>query len=228
MLDQHGKTLPHSWITGDDELGRPYWFRRGLHRRGERYLLAVPSNTTIRDLDADEPDYSGRGRRPKRSWQRVDRWVASLSNSAWTTIDVRDGAKGPLVIEIVKRRVVGRNHRRQEGHEEVLVVIRYRDREDRRVVKADYYMSNAAWDVELAEFARVAKAEHRIEECLRRAKGEAGLAHYQVRTWKGWHHHQALTLLATWFLTQEKRRGEKGGPLFVSPATPVRHRTTAA
>jgi len=209
MLDQHGKTLPHSWITGDDELGRPYWFRRGLHRRGERYLLAVPSNTTIRDLDADEPDYSGRGRRPKRSWQRVDRWVASLSNSAWTTIDVRDGAKGPLVIEIVKRRVVGRNHRRQEGHEEVLVVIRYRDREDRRVVKTDYYMSNAAWDVELAEFARAAKAEHRIEECIQRAKSEAGLADYEVRNWKGWHHHQTLSLLATWFLVTEARRGKK-------------------
>ena len=36
-----------------------------------------------------------------------------------------------------------------------------------------------------AEFARVAKAEHRIEECLERAKSEAGLADYQVRTWEG-------------------------------------------
>lgn len=209
MLDQHGKTLPHSWVAGDDELGRPYSFRRGLNRRGERYLLAVPSNTTIRDLDADEPVYSGRGRPPKRPWQRVDRWVASLSKSAWTTIDVRDGSKGPLVIEIVKRRVRGRNHRRQEGHEEVLVVIRYRDRENRRVIKTDYYLSNAAMDVELAEFARVAKAEHRIEECIQRAKSEAGLADYEVRHWKGWHHHQTLSLLATWFLVTEARRGKK-------------------
>jgi hypothetical protein len=29
-----------------------------------------------------------------------------------------------------------------------------------------------------------------------------------VRTWKGWHHHQMLSLLATWFLTQETRRGK--------------------
>jgi SRSO17 transposase len=209
MLDQHGDILPHSWITGDDELGRPYSFRRGLHGRGERYLLAVPSNTTIRDLDTDEPAYSGHGRPPTRPWQRVDRWVASLSKSAWTTIDVRDGSKGPLVIEIVKRRVVGRNHRRQQGHEEVLVVIRYRDRENRRVVKTDYYLSNASVDVELAEFARAAKAEHRIEECIQRAKSEAGLADYEVRHWKGWHHHQTLSLLATWFLVTEARRGKK-------------------
>jgi SRSO17 transposase len=209
MLDEHGDVLPHRWITGDDELGRPYAFRRRLHGRGERYLLAVPSNTTIRDLDADEPVYSGRGRPPKRPWQRVDRWVASLSKSAWSTIDVRDGSKGPLVIEIVKRRVRGRNHRRQEGHEEVLVVIRYRDRENRRVVKTDYYLSNASADEELAEFARVAKAEHRIEECIQRAKSEAGLADYEVRHWKGWHHHQTLSLLATWFLVAEARRGKK-------------------
>ena len=209
MLDQHGDKLPHSWVAGDDELGRPYWFRRDLDRRGERYLLAVPSNTLIRDLDAEEPPYGGRGRRPTRPWQRVDNWAAALGKRAWTKIDVRDGSKGPLVVEAVKRRVVGRNQRRQPGHEETLVAIRYRDRENRRVVKTDYYLSNAAADVALSEFARVAKAEHRIEECLQRAKSEAGLADYEVRNWKGWHHHQTLSLIAAWFLVTEARRGKK-------------------
>ena len=41
---------------------------------------------------------------------------------------MRDGAKGALVVEAVKRRVVARTHRRQQGDEEILVVIRYRDR----------------------------------------------------------------------------------------------------
>jgi SRSO17 transposase len=61
----------------------------------------------------------------------------------------------------------------------------------------------------VAEFARVANAEHRIEEDLQRAKGEAGLADYEVRTWRGWYHHQALALTATWFLIEETRRGKK-------------------
>ena len=74
------------------------------------------------------------------------------------------------------------------------------------------YTSNAAAETPLAEFARVAKAEHRIEECLERAKGEASLAQYQVRNWRGWHHHQTLSLLAVWFLTQENLRGEKIHP----------------
>jgi hypothetical protein len=50
---------------------------------------------------------------------------------------VRDGAQGPLVVDIIKRRGVSRTHRRQEGAEELLVVVRYRDRDNHRVVKMD-------------------------------------------------------------------------------------------
>ena len=39
---------------------------------------------------------------------RLDRWCAALPEDAWTRIDVRDGEKGPLVIEVVKRRVQAR------------------------------------------------------------------------------------------------------------------------
>ena len=63
----------------------------------------------------------------------------------------------------------------------------------------------------VAEFAGVQGAQHRVEECLQRAKGEAGLADYEVR-WRGWYHHQVLAaLVATWFLTVEAGRGEKSG-----------------
>lgn len=209
MLDKHGQRLPHTWICGDDEMGRPYWFRRRLHKLEERYLLAIPSNMLIRDLEVAPPEYSGRGRHPKRPWTRVDQWVASLADDAWSTVDVRDGAKGPLTVQIVKRSVVGRTDKRQEGHEEVLVVIRYKDRDDQRVIKTDYYLSNASLEVDLTEFARAAKAAHRIEECIQRSKSEAGLADYEVRTWRGWHHHQTLSLIATWFLVTEARRGKK-------------------
>lgn len=224
MLKEKGDLLPHSWIAGDDEMGRPYWFRRRLDRQGERYLLAVPSNTLIRDLDIDPPAYSGRGRPPKRRWQRVDQWVASLKESDWTEVEVRDGAKGPLVVKIVKRRVVARTPRRQEGHDEVLVVIRSRDREDQSVVKVDYHLSNAAPEVPLEEFARVSKAEHRIEECIQRSKSQAGLADYEVRNWTGWHHHQTLSLIATWFLVRETLRGKKMDTIDHVTADSGRHR----
>ena len=36
MLAENGAGLPHRWIAGDDEMGRPYWFRRRLAALGER------------------------------------------------------------------------------------------------------------------------------------------------------------------------------------------------
>ncbi len=230
MLAEHGEKLPHAWIAGDDEMGHPSWFRRRLDTLQECYLLAVPCNTQVRDLEADPPAYSGSGRPPKRPWTRVDKWTRSQGKRAWTRVDVRDGSKGPLVVDVVRRRVVARTEKRQEGHEETLVVIRFRDRDDRRVLQTDYYLSNASSETEIAEFARVAKAEHRIEECIQRAKSEAGLADYEVRNWTGWHHHQILSLIATWFLITEARRGKKmdtGDYGSTSPQRHQRHSRTA-
>jgi SRSO17 transposase len=210
MLDERGPLLPHAWVSGDDELGRCSWFRQELRSRGECYLLAVPSNTAVRDLAAPEPAYAGRGRRPAMPFTRVDRWCAALPAAAWQTVEVRDGEKGPVVVQVVRKLVQARTEGRPSQVAELLVV--FRERQGDGTWKHDYLLADAPLDTPVAEFARVFKAQHRIEECLQRAKGEAGLADYQVRTWEGWHHHQTLALLATWFLTQETRRGKNPDP----------------
>ena len=219
MLREHAAVLPHAWVTGDDEMGRNSGFREQLRTMSEQYLLMVPSNTLIREFDAVPPPH-GESSQP---FQRVDRWVKTAKN--WTRIEIRPGERGPIVVEAVKTRLQAKLGRRN-GPEETLVV--FRERQGRKTIKHDYCLSNAPFDTPLREFTRVYNAEHRVEECLRRAKGEAGLAHYQVQTWEGWHHHQTLALIATWFLTQEKRRGEKGGPLPLRPGVAVDHRATAA
>jgi SRSO17 transposase len=206
MLDERGPALPHAWIAGDDELGRSSWFRQELRSRNEGYLLAVPSNTLVRDLTLPDPPYRGRGPRPKVPFMRVDRWCAAVPESAWETIEVRDGEKGPLVTQAVRRLVQARTERKDSDVAEWLVV--FRERQHDGTWKHDYLLASAPLATPLREFARVLKAQHRIEENLKRAKGEGGLADYQVRTWEGWHHHQTLSLIATWFLTQETRRGK--------------------
>ena len=80
-------------VAGDDEMGRCSWFRGQLRARGECYLLAVPSNTSVRDLTAPDPPYAGHGRRPRVPFVRVDRWCAALPEAAWQTVEVRDGEK---------------------------------------------------------------------------------------------------------------------------------------
>jgi SRSO17 transposase len=207
MLRETGPLLPHAWVTGDDEMGRSSRFRAELRRLGERYLLAVPSNTTVRDLDAEAPGWSGRGRPPRRAFEQVRSWAGSLPPTAWRRIELGAGERGPRVVELVATRVVARTDRGRIGPEELLVVIRSRD--DAGALKQDYYLSNARPETMPGILARAARAGHRVEECLRRGKSEAGQAEYQVRTYAGWHHHQALSLIAAWFLIQEARRGKK-------------------
>ncbi len=222
MLDENGPLLPHGWVTGDDEMGRSTYFRRELRERNERYLLMVPSNTLVRDLEAEPPPYGGRGPRPQVPFVRADRWAAAQPARAWTPVEIRPGEKGPLRVEALKRRVSAKTDRRRAGPEEVLVV--FRAQQPDGTCKHDYALSWASAETPLPEFARVFQAEHRIEQCLQRAKGEAGLSHYQVRTWRGWHHHQTLSLLATWFLTQEARRGKNLDTRADSAPTPLVYR----
>jgi hypothetical protein len=140
----------------------------------------------------------------------VDRWGAALPGTAWQTVEVRAGDKGPVVGQVAWTLVQARTAGRVADVAALLVV--FRERQGDGTWKHDSLLSNAAPGTPVAEFARVFKAQHRIEECLQRAKGEAGLADCQVRTWEGWHHHQTLSLRAAWFLAQEIRRGKKPDP----------------
>jgi SRSO17 transposase len=241
MLDLWGAQVPHSWVTGDDELGRHTRFRHELRARGERYVLGVPCNTTMRDLGAPLPAYRGRGRRPQAPWQAVSAWRQSCDADGWTHLRVRDGEKGPIETEMITRRVQTRLERKRTGPEECLVVTRRpladespwepqasRDAcdQDTRYRYRYYLTPTCGFEAEqeeaaLVELARVIKAGTCIEASFKRGKGEAGMDAYQVRTWQGWHHHMALSLIAVWFLIGETHRGQQLTPALTLP--PVRY-----
>jgi SRSO17 transposase len=237
MLDAWRDQVPHGWVTGDDELGRHTRLRHDLRERGERYVLGVPCTTTMRDLEAPLPAYAGRGRRPKAPWQSVTAWRLSLPADVWTHLTVRDGEKGPVDIEMVRRRVQTRIERKRSGPEEWLVVTRRPLADDRTLepkaspdatdqdarYRHQYYLTpTCVSEVELktpslAELARVIKAGACIEASFKRGKGEVGMDEYQVRTWEGWHHHMALSLLAVWFLIGETHQGQQLTPALTLP-----------
>ena len=241
MLDAWREQVPHGWVTGDDELGRHTRFRHDLRERGERYVLGVPCTTTIRDLEAPLPAYAGRGRPPKAPWQSVTQWRQCLDAEAWTYVTVRDGEKGPVAIELVTRRVQTRIERKRTGPEEWLVVTRRPLADDRALeprasrdatdqdacYRYHYYLTPtdggevAFQEPSLGELGRVIKAGACIEASFKRGKGEVGMDEYQVRTWQGWHHHMALSLMAVWFLIGETHRGQQSTPALTLPQ--VRH-----
>ena len=69
------------------------------------------------------------------------------------------------------------------GPEERLVVMRTVEAEPR----THYALSDAAADVPLEELVRARFARHTIEQVFEAAKQETGLAHYELRSWVGWH-----------------------------------------
>jgi hypothetical protein len=137
---------------------------------------------------------------------RADEWRAALTEDDWQTIEARDGEKGPPVTQVAWTLVQAKTEGKASDVAESLLV--FREQQSDGSFKHDYLLSNEIASDPPSEMAWVYKAEHRIEECIKQAKGEAGLADYQVRTWEGWHHHQCLSLLANWFLCEEARRGK--------------------
>jgi SRSO17 transposase len=126
MLDERGGVLPHAWVSGDDEMGKCSWFRQELRSRQECYLLAVPSNTLVRDLKLEDPPYDGHGRRPRVPFVRVDEWASAMPPRLWQRVEVRDGEKGPIETECVWTLVQARADGNPSDAAETLVVFRER------------------------------------------------------------------------------------------------------
>jgi SRSO17 transposase len=196
MLDRHGAQVPHAWVAGDDEFGRSADFRAGLRERKEGYVLDVPRDTLVRDLERKPP-------RGRRVWplERAEEWLKRQPARRWEEFTVAAGEKGPLHVRAM-RVGVRAMHGKQIGPPEILVVLRTVDAEP----QTRFGLSNAGPEVPLAELVRVLAQRHKIEELFEAAKGEVGLAHYEVRSWTGWHHHMTLALLALWFVIRQRQR----------------------
>jgi len=192
QLQRIGPQVPHAWIVGDDEFGRPTEFRDRLADRGERYLLEVPSNTSVRRPS----HWPGRAQKWKSVRHRRDRHPANK----WMQLTLRDGDKGPIKVRAFCTRVETRRTGAPAPEETLLVM------QALRGGQTWYFLAPADAPLDVAELVGVAAHRHHIEQAFEFAKGECGLAHYEVRSYVGWHHHMTLSMLALWFLTWERRR----------------------
>lgn len=203
LIDRSATDVPFGWIAGDDEYGRASAFRAELRRRRYNYVLDVPSNTSIRDLN--EPLADGSRRAP---WRSAADWAAAQPSSQWQKVKLADGSKGPRVVEVLVGRVQTRDDDGAAGTAERLLVIRSANASQ----ETWYALSNAAEAISAAKLAEVHSRRHGIEEMFAAGKGEVGLSQYEVRSWVGWHHHMTLSLLALWFLILERDRAGKKNP----------------
>ena len=205
LLDR-SRDVPHGWVVADSEFGRASEFRAGLRLRGERYVVDVREDTSVRDMDEPvQQPARRRGSRKLAPWRSVEEWAALQPAERWQRVEVRAGEKGPLVVEAVTTRAQTMD-RKRVGPRERLVVMRWQEGDKDEV---RYLTSNALEGVPLETLVRAAAQRHRAEQIFQEGKGEAGLGQYEVRSWVGWHHHMTLSLLAMWFLALS--RCQEGG-----------------
>ena len=86
-------------------------------------------------------------------------WRQYLDTEAWTSLTVRDGEKGPVTIEMVKRRVQTRLERKRTGPAEWLVITRRPLADDR------------TWEPRASRDATDQDARHRYQYYLTPTEG---------------------------------------------------------
>jgi SRSO17 transposase len=197
-------------ITADEEYGQNGDLLDELEGLGQRYVMEVPTTTTVwtEDPAACIPPHTGRGRRPRRPSRDAVRSVAELAAGlpagAWRWLKVREGAVGPPVFEFAALRAWAVRHRKPGPP--IWVLIR-RSLEAEPEVK--YYVSNGDAATPLGVLAGVACTRHQVEDFLEDSKSYLGMAQYETRSWVGWHHHMALVGLAHLFVVLTRLLLEK-------------------
>ena len=136
--------------------------------------------------------------------------ASQLSRRRWQRFRLLEGRKGPVVADFVALRALASRSGYREGvpGPEVWVLIRrplpLPGQTDPPEWK--YYLSNAPANTPLAELLRVCGMRWPIECCFEEGKGELGMDHYELRFWRGWHHHMTLAILAHHFLVRLRQR----------------------
>ena len=203
-----GGSLQARWVTGDEVYGGNPGFRDALDGDGLWYLLEVPTTTGVCPISGaapTTPPVAG-GWRLRADLGRpttIGEVAAGMLADRWQTLTIGLGAQGPRVYQFAQHRV--REFRAGVLGRELTAV--FRRNPDGSELKL--YLTNAPPGVPLRLLGQVASRRWTIETGFEQTKGEVGLDEYEVRGWRGWHHHVALALLAGLFLLQLKQ--ELGG-----------------
>lgn len=196
-----GLGVPMQWVTGDEVYGDAPYLRDAVAASGRWYVLAVRPNITVW-LDRPAvavPEWTGTGRKPVKARIRADAVqplpvpavVASWPESQWQRLAVAEGARGPRLYDWACQRIV--EHQAQlPGRDGWLLARRSTSHPD----EIAYYLSNAPAETALLTLAQVASTRYTVEQCIKEAKGETGLDHYEVRSWQSWYRHITLSMMA--------------------------------
>jgi SRSO17 transposase len=206
-------SLRARWVTCDEAFGRDTAFLDQVAGLGLGYLAEVPHDTQVwqqRPATA-VPAWSGQGRKPTRARlvkgapaaKSVVAVAESLPPERWSRQTIKEGRKGPLVADFAAMRVIA--VRDGLPGPEVWLVLR------RNVLTGELktYLSHAPTATPLKTLVRLSGMRWPIETCFEDSKQSLGMGDYEVRSWRGWHHHMTRCILAHFLLVRVRLRLKK-------------------
>jgi SRSO17 transposase len=187
--------VPFAWVTADEAYGQVKYLRVWLEDHDAAYVLATKRNDTLIPATAGFD----------LAEVRADALIAGLDPRAWRRLSVGAGAHGVRAYEWarVPIRIAWRPGR---GH----WLLARRKIDDPTEIA--YYVCYGPRRATLLDLAWIAGSRWRIEECFQQAKNDAGLDHYQARSWRAWYAHITLSMLALAWLTAARLKLTKGEP----------------
>ena len=219
VKEQRALGVRFDWISADAGYGKEPAFLRALDDEGEKFVIDVHRTQRIW-VDNPWPQVpipSGPGRHPTRLCAAskpvtAEAWAATQAPEEWRALALREGTKGELRVEFLHARVYLWDREEETPRLWHLIVRRTMDA-DGQPQDVSYTLSNAPADTSPARLVAQACGRHFIERSFQDAKGQMGLADYQVRGWRGWHHHVALVMVAMLFNLRERMMHAETVPL---------------
>jgi SRSO17 transposase len=210
--------LSYQWIGGDEVYGNNSALTEALEDLGETFLMDVASNLKVWDADLKlkSPPSSGRRGHPHQvlvpenkaaRLRSVSDLAAEHFNQQSRPATLRQTTKEPLDYQIWVKEVWLWDQNSKPARRRLLVVRREADGSYK------YSLSNAPAETTWERLAYMQAQRFWIERGLQDGKSELGMAQYEVRTWRGWHHHMALVCLAMLFTLKERILAEPHAPL---------------
>jgi SRSO17 transposase len=186
--------VPFAWFTADEVYGQAKYLRRWLEERDVAYVMAIRRSDTFPVSGAE---------------QRADALIAALGARSWQRLSAGAGAHGPREYHWARIMIQAGAG---QGRRHWLLARRSLHDPD----ETAYYACYGPARSRVVDLAWVAGSRWHVEECFQQAKNEAGLDHYQVRTWRAWYAHITLSMLALAWLAASKAQAVKREP---GPAT---------
>lgn len=206
ILEAKGRGVPFGWVGMDCFYGQQPELLKKLEEDDIIYIADVPCDTRVwlekPKTEVPQRRYS-KGRQPTRKRlaegdsppEEVQK-IAKLESVKWHHTFIRDTGRKELWCQIACLRVYPVQD--ELPGKETWLIIRKNDGED----EVKYQLSNAPAGTSVERLGKMSASRYWIERALQDAKGEVGMADYQVRGWLGWHHHMTMTLLAMLFLLE--------------------------